>query len=131
MFYSYELAIPPNTLEGLPTELECNIAPGIVTRVIITFPTGCAKLAHVKIMRSYHQVWPSNPDGDFTADGEVLDFAEQYDVTDQPLTFKLVGWNDDDTYEHTIGVRLLIEANPEPAQPSMTSVIRNAFGIRG
>ena len=131
MFYAYELAIPANTLQGLPTAQEVKVAPGIVTRVIVTFPPGCAKLAHLKIWRSYHQVWPTNEDGDFTADGETFDYAEQYDVSDEPLVFKLIGWNEDDTYDHTIGIKMLIEAKPTVAAPSMTSAIRNAFGLRG
>jgi len=131
MFYSFDLTIPANTPAGSPVSQVCVVSSGVVNRVMFVFPTGCATLAHVRVYRAGHQLWPSNLDGSFASDGEFLDFDEDYPVSDLPWEFTFVGWNDDDTYSHTVTLRLGIVAPAAPAAPSLAERVLALFGAGG
>jgi hypothetical protein len=83
------------------------------------------------VFRSAHQLWPSNLDGSFASDGEFLDFDEDYPVLDSPFEFTLVGWNDDDTYSHTVTLRLGIVSPAAPSQPSLAERVLQLFRAGG
>ena len=108
MLYEYALTIPANTAEAAPATMDAPLAPGTVARVDVQFPSGCVGLVHVQIWRSEHQVWPGNLDGDISAEGLVVSWPEDRDLEDEPLTLTLRGWNDDDTYAHTITFRFSV-----------------------
>ena len=127
MFYDYTLTIPPNTLITKPVTKIVTVSPGLVDRVMIIFPTGVAALAHIRILRGTHQVWPSNLDGDFASDGEFLDFSENYPLQDAPYEFILSGWNDDDSYTHKLIVRFNITPLERKSVPGLAERLRQAL----
>ena len=106
MFYSFPLTVPANTLESAPTTLACKLTSGTIERVDVQFPPGCAGLVHVALTHALHQLWPSNPDGSFAADGYVISFNEDLPFKTAPYVLTLTGWSDDDTYGHTVTVRI-------------------------
>ncbi|KKL52780.1 hypothetical protein LCGC14_2282060 [marine sediment metagenome] len=108
MFHEYALTIPANTAESAPATMDAPLAPGTVVRVEIQFPRGCVGLVHVQIWRSEHQVWPVNVEGDISGEGVPVAWPEDYDLDDEPYTVTLRGWNDDDTYPHTITFRFAL-----------------------
>lgn len=108
MFYSFSLPIPANTPESVPTELECNLTWGVITKVVVRFPPGCAGLAKVKILHRRHQVWPTNIGDWFYGDAEEIPWQEHYELLEMPAIFTLLGYNDDDTWEHTPIIRFEI-----------------------
>lgn len=104
MQFTYELTIPPNTVKTNPETQVCKLTYGTVKRVFICFPPGPKGLAHIVIKRFESQVWPTNPDGDFAWDNFVFIIEDEFNMESGPFTVKLVGWNEDDTYEHTVTV---------------------------
>ena len=108
MLYEYPLTIAANTAEAAAVTMDAPLAPGTVARVDVQFPRGCVGLVHVQIWRSEHQVWPGNVDGNISAEGLVVSWPEDYDLEDEPLTLSLRGWNNDDTYPHTITFRFSV-----------------------
>lgn len=113
VLYSYDLVLPASTAKTSPVTRDCAVAPGRLERVMVVFPPGCAKLAHLKIMHWSQQLYPSNEDGDLAGDAEVLDFPEDLDLTERPYMMRLVGWNEDDTYGHTLVVRFNVIRVPK------------------
>lgn len=105
MFYDYSFEIPANTTEARPERQDVRLTHGVIHRVEIGFPGGCAGLVHLQIKRGLHQLWPSNPDGSFNSDNYTIVFNEYQPLKTHPLTLTLVGWNLDDTFPHTIEVR--------------------------
>lgn len=105
MYYDVSFTIPANTAQASPTRQDVKLTRGIIHRVEIGFPGGCAGLAHLQIKRSVHQVWPTNPQGSFNTDGYVIPINEFYELFTEPYILTLVGWNLDDTYPHTLEVR--------------------------
>ena len=106
MFYDFSFTIPANTPKDSPAELECKLTHGIIHKVEVAFPSGCAGLAHCVIREGLHQHWPTNPDGSFNADGYTIAFNELLEFTRKPYILTLVGWSFDDTFPHTLEVRV-------------------------
>jgi len=106
MFYDFSFTIPKNTSKSSPAELDCKLTHGIIHRVEVGFPAGCAGLVHCVIKEGLHQHWPTNPDGDFKTDRFTIGFNEHLEFTRKPYILTLVGWSFDDTFPHTLEVRI-------------------------
>lgn len=104
MLYDFSFTIPANTAKESPLELDCKLTFGIVHHIWITFPPGCAGLAHLVVREGLHQIWPTNPDGSFNFDSYTMSFDEHYELFEPPFWLTLVGWNEDDSYQHTLEV---------------------------
>ena len=105
MFYDFSFTIPANTLEADPLREDVNLTHGVIHRVEISFPPGCAGLVHFQLVQGLHQVWPTNPGGSFNNDAYTIVINEFYDMTEEPFTITFLGWNLDDTYPHTLEIR--------------------------
>lgn len=106
MYYDFGFTIPANTAETSPAKQHIQLTHGIIHRVEIGFPAGCAGLVNLQIKDGLHQVWPTNPEGSFNTDAYTIAFNEYYEFFRKPYTLTLVGWNLDDTYQHTLEIRL-------------------------
>jgi len=102
MLYTTQLTIPANTTRASPATATLTLAPGVVNRVMVGFPFGCANLAHVAIFEREHQVWPGDPDEDFSWDDFIFAWDEDHELEGPPYELEIRGWNEDDTYPHTI-----------------------------
>lgn len=109
MFYETHPTIPANTAQTAPLDTDVPIHPGIVKRVEIHFPPGCAALVHVQIYHWERQVWPSNPDSSFVGDTFPITWSEDYAIVDPPFVLTVKGWNDDELYPHAPIIRFQIE----------------------
>ena len=106
MFYDFAVSVPANTLESAPVEQTLKLTHGIIHKVEVQFPIGTQALAHCKILEGGHQFLPTNPEGSFASDGYVIPIDEYYEFYTEPYTLKVRCWNDDDTYQHTITIRV-------------------------
>ncbi|MBA7530539.1 hypothetical protein ES705_22747 [subsurface metagenome] len=105
MYYEYEITIPANTQKSNPTKKDCPLTHGILREVSIVFPPGCHRLAHIIIIRFERQLFPTNTEMSFAGDTFPLEFEEYYPIIEVPYSLRVEGWNDDDTYPHTVRVR--------------------------
>jgi len=117
LFYEFELTVPANTAQNAPAELECLLTVGIISKVGVYMLVGTHWLCHAVITEGGYQVYPSNPDGDFASNGEPIEFEEHYTVKKGHTLFKLKGWNEDDTNEHKVRVRISVQ-NEEEMPPN-------------
>lgn len=106
MYYDVSFTIPANTTRSAPHTEDLKLTHGIIHRIELGFPSGCAGLAHLQIRKGLHQVWPTNPQGSFNTNGYTIPINEYYELTGEPYILTLVGWNLDDTYDHTLEVRI-------------------------
>ncbi len=106
MFYEFAVVVPANTAESAPVSQRMKLTEGVVTKVEMQFPSGCAGLAHVRIFDGGSQKWPTPPSTSIASDGHVVSIDENYELkgTDFELVAKC--WNDDDTYQHTVYIRV-------------------------
>lgn len=106
MIYSFDFEIPRDTSFYNPQHNILPISEGLVYRVEFQFPSGCAGLAHIQVYDGGHQVWPSHPHNDFAGNNNTIAFDDLLMKSQPPFQFDLYGYNDDDTYHHTIFVRI-------------------------
>lgn len=116
MFYDFAIIVPKNRTEDIPVETELELTYGIIHRIEVQFPIGTQALAHCRILHRRAQKWPTNIDGSFASDGYVIPIDEHFDLTEPPHTLTAICWNDDDTYAHTITIRVGI-LPPEIVSP--------------
>ena len=105
MYYDFTLTIPANTTERALKKDTVKLTHGIIHRVEVEFPSGCGGLVHVKVLQALHQAFPTNPEGNFSSDGYTISFRDHYKLLSEPYQLTLSGWNEDDTYPHTITFR--------------------------
>lgn len=117
MDYNVALAIAADTEKADPAKLDVRLTLGMVVKVRVGFPDGCADYVHAVIMRGDHQVWPSNRDGDYSWNNYVYEIEASYVLEDEPLTLRVVGWNEDKRNPHTVQVGF----NMLPLEPSRLS----------
>ena len=82
------------------------LARGVIHQIEILFPPGPAGLLHIHLNRGIHQIWPSNSEGNFSADDNTIGFREHFEITGRPYQLEAYTWNDDDTYPHLVIVRI-------------------------
>lgn len=128
MFFRHTLDIPANTAKTDPLELVADLTHGIITRVMVGFPRGAAGLAHVRILRGGHQVWPTNPEEDFAWDNFVFNFEENYELYDQPYQLTIQGYNLDECYPHEVMVCFGVHTTP---MPFLSRILSGIFGGTG
>ncbi len=117
MDYNVTLGVPASTAKADPAEVRVRLTVGIVVRVRVAIPDGAADQVHVVITHGGRQVWPSNPDGNYAWNDYVHEIEASYVLEDEPLTLKVVAWNDDTVNAHqiTVGFNLL------PLEPTVLS----------
>jgi len=102
MHYNFDLEIPAITTKANKVEKICTINYGIIRDVVIYFRGGCADLAHVEVFRGNQKIFPYNPEEDYAFDNYPVNFDAFYPILDAPYLLNLFGWNDDDTFSHTV-----------------------------
>ena len=108
MHYDFDIELPPLTSKANMLKFVRPVSYGILKKVSIYFRGGCADLAHVKIYRWERQIFPTNNDGDYAYDDYTVEFEEYYPILETPFNLTIYGWNDDDTFQHTISFMFLI-----------------------
>ncbi len=113
MFYDFAITVPANTAQASPVTQELKLTGGVIHYVEFSFPSGCADitggagpLVHVQLRQPEASYLPTNPDGSFAADNYVIKFNEHKELKAGEHTLKAVLWNLDDTYAHTVTIRI-------------------------
>lgn len=106
MIYAYDITTTADTAQADAVRTSLKVTKGLVYQVEVEFPPGPLGLCHVSIWDGGYQVWPSNPDFDFHGDNGYMTFPDTYLKLAAPYEFTAMTWNEDDTYDHTIHIRL-------------------------
>jgi len=108
MLYSKHLVVAANTTEANAESKSFIANKGVIYRVWITFPTGCAGLVKVRILHEGHPFVPINADDYISCDGFIFEYPVMYEIHEAPEQITIQAWNDDDTYQHQVDVQVLI-----------------------
>lgn len=106
MFYTWDIKLPNSKTEATKTRQFLWMEKGTVTRFELTFPTGCVGLVFVHIDHALHQVYPKNPLDRLRGNGTTIIATDEYEIKEPPFALEFHGWNTDDTYDHTVTVRI-------------------------
>lgn len=127
MLFTANVVVPKSTTEGAPVEQILKIAHGIVSWVSVLFPPGCAALAHCVLLHHEHQIAPSTEDMDLAGDTFPIEWDEYYESYQPPYELKIKAWNDDDTYPHTITIRVAILPRKAIVALAIVDAIKGLF----
>jgi len=108
MLFSQHIAIPANTTKFAPVRVMIPACEGTITRVIIRWRWGSGNLCGARVLYSEYQVWPRSKDQWFVSNPQDIEFEENLQITDHPHFFALEGYNEDDTFAHTVEVSINI-----------------------
>lgn len=106
MLYCVDLTVPANTPRTSPVRQDIEIKSGVLRKVSVMIPAGHFALAHLVIMDGETQIVPH--EGDIHGNDEIFTFDEWIEIPEPKRTLTLLGWNEDDSYDHTFYVRILV-----------------------
>jgi len=129
MLFEQSISIPKETTSVNPTTAILGIAHGIITKIMVRPRPGHAALGHMVILHHEHQIAPSTGNMDFHGDAFPIDWEEYYESYQPPYELKLVGWSDDDTYEHTFDVFVAILPRKAILALAIVDAIKSVFGM--
>lgn len=106
MFYDKLITIPAGTLKSNPIIQSLLLTKGVVNHVEIVFPAGCHNTVSCVIMHQEHQLFPTNPDGSFQSDNDIIKFEDWFELNAEPYEVKIIAWSPLSAYDHDITVRI-------------------------
>lgn len=106
MIYTGNITTPANTVRKAPKITRVKVTKGLIYRVEFYFPPGSMGLMGVAVFDALYQCWPSSIGDYFTSDNETIGFDDLFLKEAEPYEFQVVTYNEDETYEHFVSVRL-------------------------
>lgn len=121
--YSYNITVPANTTFNNRKKEPITLSSGIINKILIVFPSGCAGLVKVQILEKEHVLFPANPDSYYSGNNTTIEFDTFYEINKANTLFNIVLWNEDTVFQHTIFIMINIVP--------VGSTIGGAFGVIG
>jgi len=81
VFYEYNITYPPNVSRETEQINILRLSRGIIRKVEIVFPRGCAGLVGVRIFRGSVQIIPLNYPAWLDTDGETITINTEIDLS--------------------------------------------------
>ena len=108
MLYTKEIIFTKNG--SLTNQISSNIkaARGVIHKVDIVFPPGCAGLVKVAICLGSAPMTPSTAGMTISGDAEIVTIPEFINLRKDFNIVKIKGFNTDDTFDHTIFFRIYV-----------------------
>jgi len=117
VYYEFDITVPAGTTETNATETIQKIQRGVITYAEVQFPDGCVGLVKLRGFLNATQIWPRNKEGYVHGNNDVVPINEYLEVGRGKNTLRFKTWNDDDTYSHTLTVRITV-SDPDIFNPT-------------
>lgn len=101
MQFTYPIEIEPETAASDPMRVQTELCFGILKKVSVYFPWGCAGLVGIRILHYEHILYPTNLDEWLVGNEIFIEFESEYLILGGWGEFKIEGYNEDDFYTHT------------------------------
>jgi len=108
MDWVYSVKIPISTPEDDPVKECVRLPAGLLQRVDVLFPPGCAGLVHVQVWYEGSQFLPTTRGESYYGDNMYREIPLLVDLEHDWNEFEIVAWNNDDWYEHTVVVYFVV-----------------------
>lgn len=108
MLYAKHVTFPFGQTEATKTIEHFHISKGWIYRAWLIFPPGCAGLVKVRLLHQGHPIIPINKSDYVKADNYTFELPMYFPVPTEPFRVTFEGWNEDDTFNHTITLMLLV-----------------------
>ena len=111
MIYAATITTLANTSKATAKQTVLKLTKGLIWRVDIEFPPGPSGLLHTQIFDGSYQFFPATPGSSFHSDANLIGFDDLYYKTSEPFEFVIKTWNLDETWQHTLQVRIGVASN--------------------
>lgn len=108
MLHSKHITLIKGNTEATSTKTRFKVNKGIIYRVWITFPKGCAGLVKLRIYLEGHPFLPVDKDAYISGSNYVFEYPVFVEIDEEPRYITIEGWNEDDNHNHTIDVQMMI-----------------------
>lgn len=129
MLFTTDVTVTAGKTEANPEVEILKIAHGIITWISVLFPPGCHRLAHCVILHHEHQIAPSTEKMDLAGDGVPIEWSEFYESYQPPYELKIKAWNEDDTFPHTLTIRVAVLPRKAIVATAIAEAITGLFGL--
>ena len=131
MLHSKHITLTKNKTEAEATSTRFTVNQGVIFRVWLTFPPGCAGLVKLRIFHEGHPFLPVDNNAFISGDGFVFEYPVMFEITTPPENITIKAWNEDEVYNHTIDVQFLIIpkawVQPVGASEGIIAALRSLF----
>ncbi len=124
MYYAWNITLTADNTAATPEKSILLLEKGTIIRCETVFPSGCVGLVYCHIDHALHQVYPKNPDYQYSGNGEMIVASDEYDLKEEPYQLEFYGWNTDEIYDHTITVRIQIVPKREITRLALAEILR-------
>ncbi|MBV6438296.1 MAG: hypothetical protein AELANPGJ_03597 [Anaerolineae bacterium] len=100
--YVYNITVSPNTSYYNAKKVPIYLSSGIINKVMILFPAGCAGLTKAQILDKEHVLFPTNSDEYYSGNNTTISFDTFYEIDKSNTFFNIVIWNEDTVFSHTV-----------------------------
>jgi len=100
--YSWVFTTNPASKQEITKKIEGDY----ITYVNVRFPPGPQGLLKVQFFYGNKQLFPEETGTFFAGDDEIIDWEEFLSLPEKPMPLKIILQNDDDTYPHSVYIRL-------------------------
>jgi len=129
MLFETSITIPKDMAETDPVVETLKIAHGIVTKIMVRPRAGHHALAHLVILHHEHQIAPSTEKMDIHGDKFPIDWEEYYESYQPPYELKIKGWNEDDTYQHSFDIFVVVLPRKAIVTYAIVDAIKGMFSM--
>ena len=134
MLHSKHITLTANKTEAQATVTQFKVNKGVIYRVWLNFPPGCAGLVRVRIHLDGHPILPVEKDAYIVGDAYTFVYPPMVEVKTEPQIITIEAWNTDEVYNHTIHVQFLIIDKswimPAGAQEGIIAALKSLFTPR-
>lgn len=111
--------------EDAPIRQQVPLVRGIIQPIEVIFPPGPAGLVGIRAYQGSHQLVPQRDTSWLIGDDITYPHHTPIDLLSPPYTITLEGYNEDDTYDHTIIVRFSITVPVTDPVAAITKLLRD------
>jgi hypothetical protein len=129
VIFIFPITTPASTPATAKLSTTLPLTAGKITGVGIQFPPGLCGFAHIAINQGLHQLYPANAEAAFATSEETINFAEDLDLEASECALTAYTWNEDNTYAHTITVRITLM--PAAVEASWWEQAKELLGMQG
>ena len=114
MHYTKELTVTANTLIGAPVSTTIDLPAGVLDKIEITFPPGCARLVLAQIFDGATMLYPKTAGMSYSYDAYTVTIND-FVIWDAAKTLTLKAWSPGTTYQHKLIFNFYVRSQEEIA----------------
>jgi len=131
--YFAKLKIPANTPVDKPVTADVEVEGEVLAELAYLIPPGWSALAHFAIFYGIKQIYPAEAGTWVTGDDLYRSVPLRWRLPESPVNLTIKGYNEDDTYPHTVYLWLLTkpeeEALPWRILADFVKILKRLMGI--